>query len=60
VAWFQFGNKPRICMFSCIVARKAAKMLTMLATLAAPVVVLTMLIIVACEIRDVWDRNRIE
>jgi hypothetical protein len=47
-------------MFSCIVARKAAKMLTMLATLAAPVVVLTILIIVGCEIRDVWDRDRIE
>jgi hypothetical protein len=47
-------------MFQSIGAREAAKMLTMLATLAAPVVVLTILIIVACEIRDVWDRNRIE
>jgi hypothetical protein len=47
-------------MFPSIVAREAAKMLTMMATLAAPVVVLTILIILACEIRDAWHRNRIE
>jgi uncharacterized paraquat-inducible protein A len=47
-------------VFPSIVAREAAKMLTMLATFAAPVVVLTILIIVAFEIRDAWDRNRIE
>lgn len=35
-------------------------MLTIMATLAAPVVVLTTLMIVVYEIRDVWDRNRIE
>ena len=31
-------------------------MLTTLATLAAPVVVLTIFAIVVCEIWDVWDR----
>jgi hypothetical protein len=36
------------------------KMLTTLATLTAPVVVLTILIIAVCEIRDAWDRNRIK
>jgi hypothetical protein len=35
-------------------------MLTTLATLTAPVVVLTILIIAVCEIRDAWDRNRIK
>lgn len=57
---FQFWNNLRVWMFPSIVAREAAKMLTMLATFAAPVVVLTILIIVACEIRDAWDRNRVE
>lgn len=47
-------------MFPSIIALEPAKMLTMLATLAAPVVVLTILIIVVCEIRGAWDRNRIE
>lgn len=57
---FHFWNKRAVCMFPSIVAREAAKMLTMMATLAAPVVVLTILIILACEIRDAWHRNRIE
>lgn len=47
-------------MFPEIVARKAAKKLTMLAALAAPIVGLTIVLIVACEIRDIWGRNRIK
>jgi hypothetical protein len=35
-------------------------MLTTLATLTAPIVLLTILIIVVCEIRDAWERNRIK
>ncbi|SHN83829.1 hypothetical protein SAMN05444170_5665 [Bradyrhizobium erythrophlei] len=35
-------------------------MLTTLATLIAPIVVLTILIIVVCEIKDAWERNRIK
>jgi hypothetical protein len=31
-----------------------------LATLTAPIVLLTILIIVVCEIRDAWERNRIK
>lgn len=45
---------------SSIVAGEPAEMLTIMATLAAPVVVLTTLMIVVYEIRDVWDQNRIE
>jgi hypothetical protein len=35
-------------------------MLTTLATLIAPIVVPTILIIVVCEIKDAWERNRIK
>lgn len=57
---FHFWNKRTVCVFPSIVAGEPAKMLTMMATVAAPVVVLTTLIIVICEIRDAWHRNRIE
>src|SRR5260370_11788428 len=35
------------------------KMLTMLAILAGPILVATILIIAVSEIRDAWDRNRL-
>jgi hypothetical protein len=34
-------------------------MLTILATLAGPIVVATILMIVAFEIKDAWERNRL-
>ena len=34
-------------------------MLTVLAMLAGPIVVTTILMIVVLEIKDIWDRNRL-
>jgi hypothetical protein len=39
--------------------RGAAKMLTILAILAGPILVATILMIAVFEIKDVWDRNRL-
>jgi hypothetical protein len=44
-----------------LVARSAAaplKMLTLVAILAGPIVVTTIVTIVVFEIKDAWDRNR--
>ena len=40
-------------------SRPAEKMLTLVAILAGPIVVTTIVTIVAFEIKDAWDRNRL-
>ena len=41
-------------------SRPAEKMLTLVAILAGPIVVTTIVTIVAFEIKDAWDRNRLK
>jgi hypothetical protein len=40
-------------------SRPAEKMLTLVAILAGPIVVTTIVTIVVFEIKDAWDRNRL-
>jgi hypothetical protein len=53
------GNNPIVCTFTGVVARGCCKMLTILAILAGPILVATVLMIVVFEIKDAWDRNRL-
>jgi hypothetical protein len=54
------GTNSRSARFGHRRSEGCKKMLTTLATLTAPIVVLTILIIVVCEIKDAWERNRIK
>jgi hypothetical protein len=42
-----------------VVAPRQAKMLTILAILAGPLLVVTVLMIAVFEIKDAWGRNRL-
>jgi hypothetical protein len=53
-------NKSPLCEFWALSLGGLQKMLTTLATLTPPVVVLTILIVAVYEIKDAWDRSRIK
>jgi hypothetical protein len=42
-----------------VYSRPAEKMLTLVAILAGPILVTTIVTIVVFEIKDAWDRNRL-
>lgn len=68
--WHPRGSVPDYCCLvweqiavvavSAAVSLGSREMLTMLAILAGPIVVSTILVIVFFEVRDAWNRNRLK
>jgi hypothetical protein len=52
-------NKLTPCAFSRLVNSGPCKMLTVVAILAGPILVATILMIAVFEIKDAWDRHRL-